>query len=617
MKQRLAPLVCAAACCAATPLAANDRLEEIIVTSSRVGMPLRQIGTSVSVIDRQAIQARGFNSLADVLRFEPAVSVSNTGGPGKATALRIRGENGFRTRVLLDGIDTTNTSAPQAGPHFEHLLSAQTERVEILRGPQGLMYGADAGGVVSITTPRGEPGFSGGLSGEGGRYGTHQVAGHLTGGSERFDASLSGARFETDGFNARTTDNLLRDGDGYENATLHGRLGWQLTNDLRSELVAHRVDGENQFDSCFNPLDFTPTDHCEDSYRQDAWRALLAHIGDSFSNQLAYGDNEVARDFYADGEPSYASRGNLKKLEYLGSWSADDDLRLVYGADWQRAAIDDGSFDRERDQRGYYAEYQGGFAERLFVTAGLRHDDNDDFGSHSTWRVSGAYLISTAGGELKLRASAGTGFRAPSLYEIGYNRGPFAFPPAAQTELDAEESSGYDVGLAFYAERGWYVESVYFDQRVENEIYFDLAGFSGYLQGDGESRSRGVELIAEAALPLGLSLSGNYTYNEAQDAAGEARLRAPEHLGNLSLGYASPGGRLSLNLQLRLARDAVDGGNLAMDDYEVVDLVASYRLHTDLELYGRVENLTDEQYQEVPTYYTSGAAAYAGVRYTF
>jgi len=148
MKKFYAPALLALACGSALAAPGNSKLEEIIVTSSRVAMPLRLVGASVSVLNQQDIVERGFSNLADILRWEPAISVSNTGGPGKATSLRIRGENGYRTKVYLDGIDITDTSSPQAGPHFEQLTSAGTERVEILRGPQGMMYGADAGGVV-------------------------------------------------------------------------------------------------------------------------------------------------------------------------------------------------------------------------------------------------------------------------------------------------------------------------------------------------------------------------------------------------------------------------------------------------------------------------------------
>ena len=127
----------------------------------------------------------------------------------------------------------------------------------------------------------------------------------------------------------------------------------------------------------------------------------------------------------------------------------------------------------------------------------------------------------------------------------------------------------------------------------------------------------GVELSGELPLPFDLALSGNYTYNDTEDADGVQRLRVPEHMANLGLGFRPWNGRLSMNLNLRVSRDVPDEFNGEIDDYEVVDLNASYRILENLEVYGRVENLTDEDYVEVPTYRTSGAAGYAGVRYTF
>ncbi len=595
------------------PAYANDKLEEVVVTSSRIEMPLRQVATSISVITEEEIHARGFNSLTDILRNQPAIGVTNTGGAGKISTLRIRGEEGFRTLVLMDGINISDTSGTQFSPRMEHLLSSGIERVEILRGPQGLMYGADAGGVVNISTTAPEDGFGGDVSAEGGRYGTQQLAANLGMGTERFDGNLSITDYETDGFNARTTDTDLRDDDGYENTTLHGRIGWNLSESLRLQLVGRDVDGENEYDSC----GFPTSNDCSDDYEQTAWRASAVYSTDLFSHELAYSESDTERTHYADGAFSYAAEGELEEWNYLGSFTRSDALRLVYGVDLQTESRDDAGNRQERDQDGYYLEYQGGFSDSIFVTAGARYDDNDDFGSHTSWRVSGAYLIPMSGGEVKLRATYGTGFRAPSLYEVAYNDGPWAYPPAAGTQLDAEESEGYDLAVSWNGENGLYLEAVYFDQAVEDEIYFDLLGFSGYLQNDGEADSSGVELIADWQLLDNLSLTGNYTYNDTEGGDGAPRVYRPEHLANIGLTWLALGDRLRLGVNARLSRDAVDTVGEDMDDYEVLDLNASYNFTPGLQVYGRVENLLDEDYEEIPTYNTSGAAAYAGVRYTF
>jgi len=607
----------AAMLAASTASLANNKLEEIIITSSRVEMPLRKIGTSVSVVTEQEIQDRGYNSLADVLRNQPAISVSNTGGAGKATAMRIRGESGYRTLVLIDGIDISDTSGTQISPRWEHLQSAGIARVEVLRGPQGLMYGADAGGVVNIQTRTSNEGIGGELSAEGGRYGTTQYSGYLGGGNEAVDFSVFASDYDTDGFNSRTTDTILKDDDGYQNTTLHGRFGWNATEDLRFEIIARDVEGDNDFDSCFSSITFTTVDDCTDEYSQTSYRGTAELQTGAFTNKLAYTDSSSEHDFFSEGQLAFFADGTLERTEYLGTWTASDSLRLVYGADLETESIDDGTFDTDRDQVGYYGEYQGSFSNQVFVTAGVRYDDNDDFGTHTSYRASIAYLLSLSDGELKLKGTYGTGFRAPSLYEISYNGGAFAFPPASNVELSEETTEGFDLGFAYYSNSGAVVELVYFNQTIEDLIDFDLANFSGYLQLDGDSQSSGVEFSADLPVADTWYLTGNYTYNDTEDPEGQQRLRAPKHLANLGISYRPQGDMLSINLNIRGSYDAVDSFNVEIDDYEVLDLSARYRIMESLEVFGRIENLLDEDYLEVPTYNTSGVAGYAGVRFSF
>jgi vitamin B12 transporter len=610
-KLKVIPAATLGALCA-LPVNANDKLEEVIVTSSRVEMPLRQVGTSVSALDADDIQALGFNSMLDVLRTLPSVGISNTGGAGKVSTLRIRGEEGYRTLVIMDGIDISDTSSPQFLPRLEQVLSSGIDRVEVLRGPQGLMYGADAGGVVNVTTRAPGEGFGGDFSAEGGRYGTQQYAANLGYGGDTVDGNLSVTDFDTDGFNARSDDTVLRDDDGYENTTVHGRLGWNVSDTLRLDLVGRDVDGSSEYDNCFN-ASFLPTNDCTSEYQQQAWRAGALYQTERFSHELAYSESETENMDFSDGGFAFGGDGKLEKWNYLGSFTGGDALRLVYGVDLKTESRDDSGGKQERDQDGYYLEYQGSFSERLFVTAGARHDDNDDFGSYNTWRVSGAYLIPASGGEIKLRGAYGTGFRAPSLYEIGYNAGPFGNGVA----LDAEESEGYDLAISWFGDNGLYLEAVYFDQTVDEEIFFDLQTFSGYLQGNGEADSSGVELIAEWPLLPSLSLTGNYTYNDTETSDAGERPRRPEHLANLGLNWQGFDNRLSLGINARLSREAVDTEGEPLDNYEVVNVNARFEILRGLDIFGRVENLLDEDYEEVRNFNTSGAAAYAGVRYSF
>ncbi|CAA0101914.1 Vitamin B12 transporter BtuB [Halioglobus japonicus] len=597
---------------------AANKLEETVITSSRVVMPLREVATSISVVTKEDIELRGFSSVAKTLQYEPAISVTSAGGVGSNTEVRIRGERGFRTKVYLDGIDLTDASSPQAGPNFGNMLTGGIDRIEVLRGPEGLMYGADAGGVINMYSASPQSGLSGGLEAEGGRYGTWQYGGHITGGNDTVDGTLLVEEYETDGFSSLSTDTVLQDDDGYKNTTVHGRGGWNIIDTLRLEVVARNVEGKNNYDNCSLPAPtYDRSDNCKNEYSLDAGRIALVHTGTEFSNTVSYNGNKTDRKFYTEGVNDYSYKGELEKLDYLGSWKQSDALSLVYGAEYQKESVESDTSDESRDQTGYFLEARGSFIDSLYLSAGARYTDNDDFGSKTTYRLGAAYVRQIGDGDLKVKSTYGTGFRAPSLSEIAFNASPDAFPPAQGTELGAEESKGWDAGIGYYATSGWYVDAVYFDQKVDNEIFFDLVDYSGYLQGDGESSSSGVEITSQ--IPIGelVTLTGNYTYTDTQDFEGDQRLRTPKNMGNVGILISPWDGRLQFNINYRVARDTADESKGSVDDYEILDLSVTYQVIASLQIYARVENATDEDYEVIPQYNTPGAAGYAGFRYQF
>jgi vitamin B12 transporter len=592
--------------------------EEIIVTASIVATPRRQLATAVSVIDGEDIELRGYTSLADTLRTQPGIGVSNSGGPGKLTTLRIRGEDGFRTLLTIDGVKALDPSTPQVGPSFDSLVTTNDlERIEVLRGPQGFIYGADAGGVVNVLTARGDGPFAGRVGLEYGEFDTRKLDAGFSGGGDRGDYYVSVTDLETDGFNSLAADTVLRDDDGADNTTLHAKLGWNVAENLRLQLVARDVDASALFDGCFHPVTFATVHDCRVTTDQATYKVSADLESGAFSHSFGASRIDIARDNFAAGVNLFATDGEISRFEYTGAYRPSDALTLVYGADLQNEEVAGGA-PLDRNQDGYYVEYQGAFAGRLFLSLGARYDDNEDFGSHTSSRLSAAYVQDLgSSGTLKYRASLGTGFRAPSLFEIAYNGGPFAFPPAAGLRLVEESSRGYDVGVEYDAAGGVHLEATYFDQRIEDQIFFDLVGFSGYLQSPGTSTSKGVEL--GATMPVGerWEVLANWTHNDAVDTGNVPRLRCPENMGNFGFGYSSPDETFRLIVNYRVARDAVDIGSAPLDDYEVLDVSLAYSLNGTVELYGRVQNAADKNYQEVVAYNSAGRSAYAGIRLRF
>ncbi|MDX1490285.1 MAG: TonB-dependent receptor [Pseudohongiellaceae bacterium] len=590
-------------------------LSEVVVTSSRIPTPLRNIGTSVSIIDRDEILTNGSNALIDVLRNQASISASSNGGAGQTSYIRIRGEEGFRTLTLLDGLKLSDPSGTQIQPQLEHLLSSGIGRVEILRGPQGLHYGADAGGIINISSIRGSQELSGSSDILTGDNGTDLVSAHLSGGNDNADFYLSASNYQTDGINSRSSDTILRDDDDYRNTTVHGKFGLNLTDALRLDLVVRNVESDTQYDACYHSVSGTVHD-CESPYEQNAARVALSYNAAYGSHSIAYSQTETDRSYYSLDELGFSSNGELRRLEYIGTVTSMENLEIVYGIDFEQN--DNG---QSRDNTGYYLEYLSDFSDSFFVTAGARYDDNEEFGGHTSYRISSAYLIDLRdGATVKFRGSYGTGFRAPSLYEEQYNAGPFAFAPASTTTLSEEISKGYEAAIEYYGANSLRLELAYFDQKVKDAIDFDLVNYSGYIQDFGESQSKGVELSGEIALATQWTLLGNYTYNDTERPSGLQRLRRPEHLSNIGVRWHSSDERIKISAHYRRSENSIDenfGTIIELSDYEVLDVGLRYALSPQVELYGRVDNLLDEEYQEVFGYNSIARAAYIGVRLNF
>lgn len=596
----------------AVPLTAQEKLQQVVVIASRVETSLREVGASVSVIDRKEIELRGYPTVAQLLRTQAGITATNTGGAGKQTALRIRGEDGYRTLIMIDGVEVSDPTGTQVMAQVENLTTgSEIERIEILRGPQGFIYGADAGGVVQIFTRKAESGIQGQVGLEAGRYGSQKFNGFVAAGGEQLDAFISVSDWSTDGFNTAVAD-PSGETDGYDNATLHGKFGWNLSSNTRAQLVLRDISADNFYDACFGTHD------CASEFEQTTAKLSLDHNGDQLSHRLAFAQTDVERHYLSNGQSSFATDGQLKKAEYVGQLAATEFINVVFGGDGkvERVLVENGE-DLSRFQLGTFGEAQFGFDDKLFFTGGLRYDDNQDFGEHVSARVSSAYILPISSeGALKLRASAGNGFRAPSLQEIAYNNN-YGFGVPAQTALKEETSSGYDLGVEYYRESGLSALLTWFEQSIEDEIVFDLVEYSGYFQADGRSHSKGAEFQLTIPVAAWLRLETAFTRNLTQTAEDLPRIRRPGKVLNLSL-YFQPMENLVLLLNNRWERDAVDGANqVQLDNYELLDISANYTVLPNWEIFGRLENTLDENYQEVPGYNSSGRAAYLGTRFTF
>ncbi|WP_045857177.1 TonB-dependent receptor plug domain-containing protein [Teredinibacter purpureus] len=615
---------------------AQEKLEEIVVTASGNQTPLREVGASVSVITAEQIALQGSTALMDIMRNQIGVSVTNSGGMGKQSSLRIRGEEGYRTLIMIDGVEMSDPTGTQVGTEVQHLQTGdEIERVEILRGPQGFIYGADAGGVVNIFTTTSEEGFNGHVAAQAGAFDTRKLTGHLGFGGEQGDILISVADLSSEGFNART-DDTNNEADGYDNTTVHTKFGWNINDTLRTQLVFRDLEALSEYDNCGSAAE-----DCVTSSEQQTGRLSFEWQHGNAQHALAFGSTAIEREFFTDNLSSYSISGVLEKSEYLGSVELSPFFTTVFGADYKTEKVGEDAntfthipnlldvffdIDEEidtitRNQTGLFAELQANIDDTLYFTGGLRNDNNDDFGTHNSVRVTAAWLPIISDSEtLKTRASAGTGFRAPSLQEIAYNKGPWAFGAAADVALKEEKSAGIDAGIEYYhqlkGDTSYSVETTLFYQTVDNEIYFDPIDWSGYFQADGESSSKGIELAGEYTMSSRYALIANATYNKTETRDDAPRVRRPQYTYNVSVNASLMDNNLNLLANMRYVTDVEDINDVAMDDYSVFNLSANWRWHQWV-FNARIENLLDQDYQEVTGYNTAERSLYAGAKFQF
>ncbi len=595
----------------------SKKIEEVIVSSRLPDNTLR-LGTSFSVITEQEIQARGHDSLTDVLITEPGLGVSRNGGNGSTTAIRIRGEEGFRTQLRIDGVLIADPTAPQISPLFEDVISAGIERIEILRGPQGVVYGGDAGGVISVTSKRYEESLGGSLDVKVGSDELRRVTGNVGGSSDQGHFFASYSNLDVDGFNVSEND-LSGEDDGYENETFHINGQYNVTEQVSVSGLYRKHEGENQFDNCFNAV-FASTNNCRSENDLEIASVAVNYETEVITQRLSYSKTDVVRDSFSDAALSFGSEGEIDQVEYLGSYQLDEAQRIIVGAEWREESDNT----NERNQQAVFVNYQTELLSDWFADVSARYDDTDDFGSFDNYRVATSYLFpQSSQGQLKFKANYGTGFRVPSIFEQSFNNNS-TFGPAAGLQLSEETSEGYDVGIEWISANDWHVALTWFDQDIDDAIEFDLVSFSGYLQTAGTSNSQGVEFEFDWLVSDTFKVGFNYTYNDTEDGNGDQRLRRPENVANVTLGW-DPLNNLSVNAVYRTVNDSVDSvfdptlGNIRvdLDDYQTVDLTVNYSVTPELDVYANAYNLFDEDYQEVTFFDNAGLTFAIGGRYQF
>ena len=600
----------------------------IVVSVSRVETDASNVASAVTVVTREQIESRQLGTVLEVLQSVPGVSLVRTGGPGGSTSVFLRGASSAHALVLVDGIEMNDPSAPTGGYDLATLGTDGIERIEILRGPQSTIHGSSAmGGVVNVITRRGEGPPRVEVRAEAGAYETANGSLAVLGAGGGWSWAATVSRRTTEGISAAPEDLGNEEPDGSRTTALELRVE-RDAGPFRLALVGHVDDTDTDLDAA-GPTGDDPNRRLTD--RETAWKAeaLSGGAEDRWRSAVSMSYASHDRSSLDDPDPARpdsergAFEGSAWKLAWVNDVGVSNTVRLVGGAETERERAATtfrsdglfGPFESELTERtartsGVFGELRVEPAGAFSIAAGVRLDDHDRFGAVATARLAPAVSFAATGS--RLRATWGSGFRAPSLFQL-------FDPQFGAPDLDAERSRGWDAGVDQTLARGRArISATWFSTRFDDLIAFTSEGY----RNEEETSTRGLEVDAAALLARAVRVDAAYTWTRAEAESGpEAGLpliRRPHHQGSLDAVWnLARGPEIALGARWVGEREDLDfavfpAERVRLDAYAVWRLAVAWDARESLRLFGRIENIFDTDYEEVLDFGTIGRAAYIG-----
>lgn len=615
--------------------------DDIVVTASRSGEGIKadQLGVSVTVIDAAVLEQRQTRIVSDVLRDVPGVAVSRTGAIGGLTQIRVRGSEGNHVLVLIDGIEAAD---PYYGEYdFGTLIADPEARIEVLRGQQSSLHGSDAiGGVINYITLSGTeaPGFS--ARAEGGSFGTYSGSARAAGISGTLDYAVSGSYYLTNG---TPTARFGTRNIGSESAGLSAKVNWALSDSFKLAAIGRysstEADTNNSENDPDSPLFGFTIDSPGVRHTNEAFygliRAELTAIDGRWTSSLSGQFADTIRKGYTAAGFDYGNEGQRYKGSLVSSLRLGTDAiihRITGAVDIEREAFQntspEGSFAfngrRSTDNVGLVGQYELTIGDDLSFGGSARRDENNRFDDVNTWRVQGSYRLPS---DTRIRGAYGTGVKNPGYYELyGYSDGRYVGNP----DLKPEKSKGWEMAVEqrFIDGRAT-IGATYFNSTLQDEIYtaYPAPDFIATPSNRTTfSKQNGVEVFLSARPIRQIRFDAAYTYLNAKEK-GVDEVRRPKHIGSINTTVISRDERLAGTLTVRYNGRQSDvaftdptyatSPVVFLQEYVLINFNADFKLTNNISLFGRVENLFNENYEEVFSFATPGQAAYAGLRARF
>ena len=615
------------------------KVPEVVTIATKTPLPTSQVTSAVEVIDGEEVQRKRIKTVVEALRLATGIFAFSQGGPGTIANVRIRGAETKHTLVAIDGVIV---NSPTNGAYnFDDLTTDNIERIEIVRGAQSMLYGADAvGGVIAITTKKGSGKPSASAFFEYGSFATLREGAQVSGAKGAFDFSASLSRWDTSGFSAVNYKRGAAERDGYHNWQASGKLGVSLPREGRLELNLRWINADNSIDnaSSFGQFDVFGSEGTN-------WALILSGVYSQritpwWDQKLTLArNNERQESFFGTARKNLQTgaitavapaTSNLEvlnqRLEWQHNFQVGKPLLLTAGYQFREEQGDASGFYgaaqpvRLLSAHSGFAQAQVNHEDRLLMTAGVRQDSYNVFGDATTYRVTGGFLIHETGS--KLRTSYGTGFRAPTLNDL-------FFANSGNPDLKPEKSQSFDVGMdqALWKDR-IQLSATYFWNHFSDLIVFQNtsplcppSATFGCPVNISQSKTQGWELGATVKLLANLEAKAQYTMTLNRDLMSGKRLpRRPIDMASAGLSYQPvPGARVNVDYRFVGARndDAANTPSQRQGSFGVVNLSGSYDFLEHWQAFGRVENLFNQDYEEVLYFGTPIRSVFGGIKFTY
>lgn len=581
-------------------------VEEVVVTASRIEEPLKETASSATIVRVEDIRERNIVSVTDLLRELPELNLIQNGGPGKNATVFLRGGGPEHVLVMIDGVKVNSTTTGSFD--FSGLTVDDIERIEIVKGPQSTIYGSEAmAGVINIITKKGTGKPKIELSVEGGSYGTYKPSFTVSGSNGMVDYRLTTLYYETEGISAAKEGT---ERDGYKNSSISSKFGLTPSERFRVELT-----GRYYYDSTdLDGFDFMAKKAIDDLNFQSSGNhymlsgKVIALLMDKWEQTLTISRVRDSLRF-RDSDDPYNNAEIItvrNSMDWQHNFYINDSYTITAGIELRKEDGDNrDNFSESISNKAIYINSRLSLLNRsLILNAGIRYDDNDISSSKATYRIAGTYNLHDSG--VRVRASYGTGFRAPSFNEL-------FFPFYGNMNLKPEETKSWEIGVEKDMLKGemtlWIT---YFNQRFKDLIQTDPNTWTA--SNIAKAEIRGLETGLRIRFSKGLNVSAGYTYLDTEEKeTGEELTRRPRDKFNIAVSYSY--NDLSLMTDFTFVGKRFDSSvKRYLASYSVANLSMNYKLSRAITFFTRIENLFDSDYEEAGSYGTPGLSVYGGLR---